>query len=322
MKLSVIIALFNTEDYIEKCIRSVYDNSILDSKEFEIIVINDGSTDNSRVIVEQLQKEYNNIILINKENEGQSSARNIGFKLAKGEYIFCLDSDDYVDSVNFFRALDFALERDLDLLPIRFIKTSKEGDYILESDNYEIVKDVISGVEFMNKFVISGSMARYFYKTQIIKTYKLSLIEGIYHEDEEFVIKFLSYVNRISYNQLPTYYYYRRETSTLNNNNIQHRKKLINDIIVVIESLTELINKNLNNLDLINGIEKKKQQLVLSIFLRMYREKFDKNLVNEIINKLKSKSLYPLKSHRLDWKKKIICKILNINIILKIIYTY
>src|SRR5690606_24862994 len=84
MKLSIIIALYNTEKYIEKCIRSIYLNNTLSLNEFEVIVINDGSTDNSQIIVEDLKNDFTNIILINKENGGQSSARNIGFKIAKG----------------------------------------------------------------------------------------------------------------------------------------------------------------------------------------------------------------------------------------------
>src|SRR5690554_1785104 len=118
MKLTIIIALYNTEQYIEKCIRSVYLNNKLPLSNFEIIVINDGSTDKSQNIVENLQIEYSNIILINKENGGQSSARNRGFKIAKGKYIFCLDSDDFIVAPEMVEALSYCMEKNLDMLPL------------------------------------------------------------------------------------------------------------------------------------------------------------------------------------------------------------
>lgn len=312
MLVSIIIALYNTEKYIEKCIQSVLDCS-LPSVDYEIIVINDGSTDNSKTIVEKLIKANpnTNFQLINKENGGQSSARNLGFEVARGQFIFCLDSDDYIDGTGFIQALNLAIINDLDMLPYLFIKVDENGNQFPFKDTYKALDKPISGIEFLNRFVISGAMARYFYKTSIIKENNLKLIDGIYQEDEEFVIRFLTYVKKIIYKPIPLYFYLTRSNSTLNNKNVNHSIKLINDLIVVVDSLSDLIDKNSNNLLMISGIDKKRQQLVLSIIIKLYRSNINRLNRNTIIKLLKDKRYIPLKSSRLNYKQKLVSRVIN-----------
>lgn len=95
MKLSVIIPVYNVEEYIEKCIRSLQDQDIPYS-DYEIIIINDGSPDNSREVIVKLVEKFNNIVFIEQENKGVSLARNAGIDRAKGKYIVFIDPDDYV----------------------------------------------------------------------------------------------------------------------------------------------------------------------------------------------------------------------------------
>lgn len=318
MLLSIVIALYNTEKYIEKCINSVLYMSLLPS-EFEIIVINDGSTDQSQSIVESMMFKHGNIKLINKKNGGQSSARNIGFSIAKGEYIFCLDSDDFVDSKLLGEALRFAIDKQLDMLPIGYIRVDEKGGTTQSKDTYCKFDGVISGSEFLKKFTISGAMCRYLYRTKIIKDNQLKLIEGIFHEDEEFVIRFLTHVKRISYNQLALYYYLDRSNSTIRKKDLGHRKKLIYDIITVIDSFNNIVEMSKDK-ELCYGIERKKQQLVLSIFLRMYKESFPLQDVKEIKNTLSSKGIYPLKSEKLNLKQKIASYFFNIPFLINILY--
>src|SRR5690606_2197423 len=261
MKLSIIIALYNTEKYIEKCLRSIYLNNQLPLNEYEVIVINDGSSDKSREIVEELLIEFSNIILLNKENGGQSSARNRGFSIAKGEYIFCLDSDDSVEARKMVNALNYCKDKSLDMLTI-FYQRFTEENYLLPSkkDIYPIIDKPITGGQFLNKFGISGCMWRYFYKTSIIKDNELYLTEGIYHEDEEFIIKFLSYTKRIAYQRHLVYNHLVRSDSTVNKKNKPHRIKLLKDILTVIKHLNLHKDNFKDNEQVYNGISKKIEQ--------------------------------------------------------------
>ena len=96
MKLSIIVPVYNVADYLPKCLDSLLVQD-LSQNEYEIIVVNDGSTDNSGKIAEEYSKTYSNIILINQENQGLSGARNTGIQNAKGEYVQFVDSDDYLE---------------------------------------------------------------------------------------------------------------------------------------------------------------------------------------------------------------------------------
>ena len=98
-KISVIVPIYNVEEYLEKCLDSLVNQTL---KDIEIILINDGSPDNSEEIVNKYLKKYKEkIIYHKKENEGQGIARNYGINLAKGEFISFVDSDDYVDKTMF-----------------------------------------------------------------------------------------------------------------------------------------------------------------------------------------------------------------------------
>ena len=92
--ISVIIPVYNVEKYLRDCLNSVINQTY---KDLEIICINDGSKDNSLSILEEYAKKDKRIIIINKENAGVSAARNDGIEKSTGEYLFCLDSDDYID---------------------------------------------------------------------------------------------------------------------------------------------------------------------------------------------------------------------------------
>lgn len=321
MKLSIIIALYNTEKYIEKCIRSIYDKNSLSIDSFEVIVINDGSTDESPYIVERLQKEFSNIQLINKENGGQSTARNIGFDIAKGEYIFCLDSDDSIEAERIQELLEVCYSFDLDLLGINFIRVSESGALLPRGkEYYSETPNIQTGGEFLNIYTISGAMCMYFYRTRIIKDNNLRLIEGIYHEDEEFVVNFLSYANRVKYVDVHFYNYLIRETSTVNAINIAHRTKLRNDIISVVKSLNNRLLTVEKDSLVYSGISKKKEQLLISVFLRMRNEKIPKKEVCKIINFLKSEKLYPLTIKYSNYKFRMAAILLNNSCFIKTIY--
>lgn len=92
MELSIIIPMYNGEKYIERCLNSIYQNNNNDS--FEVLIINDGSTDKSMNIIKKCKKKYNNLIIIDKQNEGVSISRNIGIENSRGDYIMFVDADD------------------------------------------------------------------------------------------------------------------------------------------------------------------------------------------------------------------------------------
>lgn len=155
IKVSVIIPAYNVEKYIEKCIRSVINQTL---KDIEIIVINDGSTDNTKKIIENIMSYDKRIILINKKNAGLSSARNSGISVAKGEYIQHIDGDDSFESNGCEELYNFAKEKNLDMAVVSYIAETKEGSKILIKDN--LPENVIyTGEEYLKYFFDDESKA-------------------------------------------------------------------------------------------------------------------------------------------------------------------
>lgn len=124
--ISVIIPVYNVEKYLKQCVTSVLDQDFLD---FEIVLVNDGSTDSSSQICDEFSTSDPRITVINKENEGVGLARNSGVKVAAGKYIYFLDSDDFVGP-NFFDILILQTNRNSDIIQFGFNRITKFGKYV------------------------------------------------------------------------------------------------------------------------------------------------------------------------------------------------
>ena len=145
-KISVIIPVYNTEKYIEKCLKSLEKQTMQD---FEVIIVNDGSTDNSKKVIKDYMKNSNlDIKYLEKENGGLASARNYGVERALGKYISFLDSDDYLDK-NLFSNLEKYMDEDIDLIKFK-MKTVDEKENVIEKLDGPVF-DVCTGEEGYKK---------------------------------------------------------------------------------------------------------------------------------------------------------------------------
>ena len=131
-KVSVIVPVYNVEGYLEKCLESLVRQSL---KDIEIIVVNDGATDNSLKIAKKYEEKYSNILKVySKRNGGLSDARNFGLKYAKGKYVAFVDSDDYVKNDMFLKLYNFAVKNDLDVVVSDTIIKTDSSEYVLKSN--------------------------------------------------------------------------------------------------------------------------------------------------------------------------------------------
>lgn len=223
MKLSIILPTFKVEKYIARCINSCLNQNI-PHDEYEIIVVNDGSPDRSRDIATEFAMQHNNIRIIDRENGGLSAARNTGLKVAKGEYVWFLDPDDWIDNNCLFQLLD-RLDRDnLDALWISWRRIDESGTQLEQfkdvrrSDSEEIM----TGIEFMQNVLLFCTFAWSFIfrKDAIQNTF---FKEGITFEDIEFIPRTLINIKRIAYaNRIVHNYFWRQDSIT----NIYNSKKI------------------------------------------------------------------------------------------------
>ena len=221
MKLSIIIPVYNVEDYIEKCILSLEVQDI-SSSDYEIIVINDGSPDNSREIILKLSRQFSNIILIDQENKGVSSARNAGIDQATGEYLLFIDPDDYVEANSFLRILKAATEN---IAQVVFL-----GYKFLNAD-HSIKKQVFFTEEKGRMYagVDAYAVSRgdgttdpdrswaILYKRNFINSNQLRNIADVpYLEDGEFIARVLCLAERCIFEGGPFYFRTTRKGSATN----------------------------------------------------------------------------------------------------------
>ena len=231
-RLSIIIPVYNVEDYLAQCLDSVFLGQNLDG--CEVISINDGSTDGSRKILSQYKEKYSELIIIDRDNGGLSAARNSGLKVAKGEYIYFLDSDDFLYPGVIVRMMDFANKNDLDLCFFNVLKNGKDSYFKIRSD----VKGVLTGFQlyqrfyFHNNYFPPSAIWMYLYKRSMLEENQLIFKEGLVHEDEEFTPRVYVFSRRASYLDFPIQHHrVLRKGSLTAGTLLDFKEKHIKDII-------------------------------------------------------------------------------------------
>lgn len=246
-KLSFIVPVYNVEKYISQCLDSLLSQNIpLD--DYEIIVVNDGSLDNSVNIIKNYQEKYKNIILVNKENGGLSSARNCGIEHSLGQYIWMVDSDDTIQENCLNELLSYAFNKDLDFIsfPINDVFPSKT---ILSNFRYKPRNIIINQFEYLDRFNVELSAWSFIVKREHLNNPKIRFVEGITQEDMDFVIRLLENCNHISsYQEKGALYNYRigREGSITT---VMNKKKYIKTLDSFFITIQFLQNKYSENID-------------------------------------------------------------------------
>ena len=239
MKFSIIVPVWNTEKYLRKCLTSILNQTY---ENYEVIIINDGSPDNSNQIIDEFVKNDNRFIDYSKENTGLSDTRNFGVKKATGDYLLFLDSDDYYNS---------------ELLE-KLNKCSKDNDIIkfgctLVNNNYNLIKtykktifENINDVEALKILVtdeLLDSTCIYAFKTSFYKKNKFEFLKNCRYEDFgliPFVLLKAKTITSIEYNG---YNYVKLENSFINDKSYLKEKNKFIDFV----KQYQLLMKNINN---------------------------------------------------------------------------
>lgn len=244
--ISIIVPIYNSETYLNECINSLINQTL---KEIEIILINDGSSDGSRKIIEDFKKLDNRIIVVNKENEGVSSARNLGIQLSSGKFIGFVDSDDYINCQMYEKLYYKAKKYNSNLAICRFAIFSKNNKYNEKWNfNYEDVKTAefilgnMIGAEKEGEFnkldILMGSTCRCIYDKDIIDKYNISFNKEItMAEDLLFNINYLTKIDKVVLTD-EILYYYRNTRNSLS-------RGYRNDLFLIIKKLTYEIEQAL-----------------------------------------------------------------------------
>ncbi len=296
VKVSIIIPVYNAEKTIEKCLESIINQKY---ENLEIILVNDGSTDNSKEILEQYKEKDSRIILINKENTGVSDTRNIGIEKATGDYIMFVDADDTVEKNILKRNLSIIDEKKIDVLKYNYhIVNSKKG-IIKNQENYNKYADKILSENDIEAFIddlleskFNGYVWTLIIKKSIIQNVRFNTQIGM-KEDLLFYIELLNNVKSMYFLNENLYNHYENDASVCRSSKYYYRNfedyvkvnKLLIDTLKEQNQYTSSREENIT-ISTILGLE--------SVFYKLCRqhkvniEELDKMLddinANKIIN--------------------------------------
>lgn len=267
IKISVIIPAYNAENTILNCIKSVYDSE----GEFECIVINDGSIDNTNEVVQTLIGKYRNLIYINKKNEGVSSARNIGIKMAKGEWIFFLDSDDLLVE-RWYEKISISLKNNkYDFIIFRYVNVVVNekpfvNNYTVYCDEENRVKKLLLLTPELN--TCWGKL----FKKEYIDLYNLKFNRNVtYGEDFLFVADYITHSLVAKFDDTVILKYINNVNSIMNSNLFIKR---LDDNLVILKKRVELASK-FDLLYLLDGIYKHHFKVLTAMMIDISKAKID-----------------------------------------------
>ena len=241
MNLSIIVPVYNVENYVAKCLNSIIpqlqDNSV------ELIIINDGSTDSSGEIVTQLIKDKNNIIYVEQSNQGLSSARNVGLSYATGRYVWFVDSDDSVSENAISTALSVFDNQEADIYSFALNAIDeKTGTSRLFGITME--EKVYSGLEYFYKGGYTSAVTRFLIKRNVLIDNGLKFKQNIYHEDNEFIPRLYYYAESVFHYNFSLYNYLLRDTGSIT---ATFKVKRCEDLLEISKTMIDFARKRMDS---------------------------------------------------------------------------
>ena len=252
MKLSIIVPIYNVAPYLRKCVDSLITQDISD---YEIILVDDGSTDNSGAIADELVDAFRlsplasrlEMRVIHQSNSGLSEARNTGTREAKGQYILFVDSDDYLQPNTLGTLLEQAERDNLDVLRFRYQNVKENGEAFApyrDMTNYNDYSAVpTDGLTFLNERMGNQCyVVQFLVKTEIVRQELFT--PGIYFEDTDWTPRMLLRAKRVASTDMVVYNYLWREGSiTLSQKDVAKMRKQLQDKLALLGKLNTLGNR-------------------------------------------------------------------------------
>lgn len=217
-KVSVIVPVYNVENYLSQCLESIISQTLRD---IEIICVNDGSKDSSKSILEKFQALDERIVVVNKANGGYGCACNTGLRLARGEYVSIIESDDFIDNTMFEDLYNLADKNKADIVKSAFYEYSEVADNKINwSEQYKMPESVCRIKDCPQFLYFHPSIWSCIYRREFLKKNNISFVEakGAGWADNPFQVQTLCLAEKIVYTDKPYYHY--RLTNPASSSNI------------------------------------------------------------------------------------------------------
>ncbi len=310
--VSIIIPMYNAEAYITECLDSILHSKLVKGS-WEIVIVNDGSSDSCPQIAQLYAQQHEGITYLTQENQGQSVARNLGIKSCKGDYVWCIDADDKLDSKELpkiFRILEE--HEDLDILAVQLQRISEKGvPMCIECDQPSLPHgEVLTGVQAVIGGYNPSSICALIAKKALFVDNDVFFVPGITHQDVELTYRLMPHASKVLFSSLIPYLYINHPSSTSKSLVPEKKIKYVKDDIFIIQSF-RILAKSFESSDaqLAYTIYNRSQNVLFSLVYSLYKNKrvWGRLGVNKaVVEELKKQRLYPMKGPWDSWKKSIL----------------
>lgn len=319
-KISIIIPVYNTEKYLERCFESVCKLERLIP--LEVIFVNDGSTDNSLKVLNNYKDNFNFVKVITQNNQGLSVARNTGIHHARSDYFMLLDSDDWLNVHELANIHETIVSKEINFISFGLSYYDQNENFTGHRTNQPVKHNqVFTGVEFLKQGYQPSSACLFIFETDFVKQNELFFKKGIMQEDVEFTLRmFLKAKSGIFVNTY-IYNYYRHDNSMTITKDQPRLKRYLSDSISVAYLIKQ--NKNdLTNINYFNLIEQNYNSVTWNLLWRFISKpnEVDYDFKAQCIRELKEKNLYPIKGELKTNFQKLSTILFNREFFLKLLF--
>lgn len=290
LKLSIIVPVYNTSKYLPKCIEHLLDQGF-STDEYEIILINDGSTDDSLAICKGYARRYPAIVVIDQPNQGVSAARNHGLEKAIGKMVCFVDSDDYIVKGSFGRIFEECYRTDADI--IRFFIDIKEEADAIKTDVSGNLRYICTGVEFMERSGLETFSVCSFYSKDFLNRNQIKFQKLCVGEDFLFASTALLKAKKFVQTGYTPYVYVRHHGSSSTRRGAQYSRTCVSNCIYANYEIIRLLEEiSLTEKQLIVAEETLRSKSIFA-FSRVITAEYSRKEFKEVIRQLKDAKLLP-----------------------------
>lgn len=297
-RLSIIVPMYNSAQFLPKCLDSLV-NQDIPSDCYEIILVNDGSPDQSLQLADQYAGRYSNIVVLSQENKGTSGARNTGIRYASGEYLYFVDPDDYILENSLSEILQIVENKSLDVLRFRYAEVDENyapTRSCKHPEQPDYSSSIMDGYSFMAERLGTACYVwTYLFRTSLIKSNGIYFIEGDYFDDTPWLPRVLAKAQRVDSVDYVRHFYLIRSDSLVQSKSTDAIKKKVNGQLFLIDELKRQKDGTING----KGIQWY-EMMVASCVLSLLSLIGTYDFLNrkDYIKRLKEQDVFPLSRYR------------------------
>lgn len=284
--------MYNVEQYLQSCVHSVQEQHLKEAT-YEVLMIDDGSPDQSRAVADTLAQENEFIRVFSQKNKGLGGARNTGIKNAKGKYLVFLDADDILLANTLSKLIALAEEKILDILEFGAHQINESGDVIatITKSSDGVIYD---GITYYDKVRYMNSACNKLYSRKFLLDNSLQFTEKIYGEDFEFNTRSFFFASKMMATAIVGASFLQSSNSITRNKDKDKKDKFVNDFTVILEKINDFKNRHLDkkNNQQSKYFEERLAMCNLGLFYFLFKNNYSYQEIRDIRENLKSQGIY------------------------------